>query len=67
MNLTLPAPTEDIDLSIENEQQIVQQARISAQIAGYKSIRHFTIAALLAIIEKNPLPTSHDSHPKPKK
>lgn len=55
MNLTLPSPEETIDLSTESERILIQRARISAQIAGYKSIRHFTIAALLGIVEKNPI------------
>lgn len=63
MNLTLPSPEEKIDLTIENEQELIQRARISAQIAGYKSIRHFTIAALLGIVKQNPVQIP----PQPKK
>lgn len=65
MNLTLPSPQEEIDLSTENEQELIQRARISAQIAGYKSIRHFTIAALLGIVKQNPI-QMHSPQPKKK-
>ncbi len=56
MNLTLPSPDEKIDLSTQNEQELITKARISAQVAGYKSVRHFTIAALLGILRQNPIP-----------
>ena len=61
MQLTIPAPTEDCDLSIEAEQELIKKARISAQLAGYKSVRHFTIAALQGILQKNPLPADAPS------
>lgn len=67
MQLTIPAPNDDIDLSVESEQDIVQKARISAQLAGYKSVRHFTIAALLGIVKQNPLPQPVGQHPTSKK
>lgn len=65
MKLTLPPPDERIDLSIEGEQEIIRRARIAAQLAGYKSIRHFTIAALLSIVEQFPIQAA-PAHPKTK-
>lgn len=55
MQLNLPSPDDKIDLSTENEQELVDRARISAQLAGYKSIRHFTLAALNALVKQVPV------------
>lgn len=65
VNLSIPSPDEDIDLSQEAEQELIQRARISAQLAGYKSIRHFTIAALNGILKRNPVQIS-PAEPKKK-
>lgn len=65
MKLTLPPPDEKLDLSIEGEQELIRRARIAAQLAGYKSIRHFTIAAMLAIVEQFPIQAA-PIHPKTK-
>ena len=64
MNLSLPSPDEKIDLSTEHEQELIQQARISAQLAGYKSIRHFTIAALSAIVEQSQIQFQNEKKPR---
>lgn len=66
MQLILPAPTDDLDLSLESEQELVKKARISAQLAGYNSIRHFQIAAMVGIVKQHPLPP-YLEQPKPKK
>lgn len=56
MQFTLPDPKDEIDLGPGAEKEMIEQAKIAARVAGYNSLRHFEIAAHIALVRKY-LPT----------
>lgn len=50
MNVTVTRP-DNLDLSVESEVQLNQQADIAARMAGYRSRREFEIAAKTSLVQ----------------